>query len=128
MSSYMLNDKDAIDDVNPFVTHDFSLPGGVRQSGEFESFSATIEPTICTSVHTDERSVYCDFGLCSTQESPGVFDKTVHPKRNIDPGFTCPPSKKTSVKVGVAKNKRLPLFGMFLIVLFILLILLYSGR
>jgi hypothetical protein len=124
----MLNDKDAIDDVNPFVTHDFSLPGGVRQSGEFESFSATIEPTICTSVHTDERSVYCDFGLCSTQESPEVFDRTVHPRRNIDSGFTCPPSKKTSVKVGVAKNKRRPLFGMFLIVLFILLILLYSGR
>jgi hypothetical protein len=123
----MLNDNDAIDDVNPFVTHDFSLPGGVRQSGEFESFSATIEPTTCTSVHTDDRSVYCDFGLCSTQESPEVFDRTVHPRRNIDPGFTCHPSK-TSVKVGVAKNKRLPLFGMFLIVLFILLILLYSGR
>ena len=35
----MLNDEDAINDVNPFVTHDFSLPGGVRQTGDFEDFS-----------------------------------------------------------------------------------------
>ena len=35
----MLNDEDAINDVNPFVSHDFSLPGGVRQTGNFEDFT-----------------------------------------------------------------------------------------
>ena len=30
MSKIMLNDEDAINDVNPFVKHDFSLPGSVR--------------------------------------------------------------------------------------------------
>jgi hypothetical protein len=39
MSKYMLNDEDAINDVNPFVSHDFSLPGGVRQTGNFEDFT-----------------------------------------------------------------------------------------
>jgi hypothetical protein len=38
MSEYMLNDDDAINDVNPFVTHDFSLPGGVRETGDFADF------------------------------------------------------------------------------------------
>ena len=36
----MLNDQAAIDDINPFVQHDFSLPGGVRQTGNFEDFQA----------------------------------------------------------------------------------------
>ena len=34
----MLNDAAAIDDINPFVLHDFSLPGGVRQTGDFQDF------------------------------------------------------------------------------------------
>jgi len=38
MSEFMLNDEDAINDVNPFVQRDFSLPGGVRQTGNFEDF------------------------------------------------------------------------------------------
>jgi len=38
MSKHMLNDEDAINDVNPFVTYDFSLPGGVRQTGNFSDF------------------------------------------------------------------------------------------
>ena len=38
MSEFMLSDQDTIDDVNPFVSRDFSLPGGVRQTGDFEDF------------------------------------------------------------------------------------------
>jgi hypothetical protein len=30
MSKFMLNDEDAINDVNPHVTQDFSPPGSVR--------------------------------------------------------------------------------------------------
>jgi hypothetical protein len=50
MSSYMLNDEDAINDVNPFVTHDFSLPGGVRQMNEFENFSELADYYECARV------------------------------------------------------------------------------
>jgi len=35
----MLTDEEAIDKVNPFVTHDFSLPGSVRQSGGYDDFT-----------------------------------------------------------------------------------------
>ena len=41
MSKIMLNDEDAINDVNPFVKHDFSLPGSVRQTGGFDNFTKT---------------------------------------------------------------------------------------
>ena len=92
MSSYMLNDEDAINDVNPFVTHDFSLPGGMRQTGEFENFSE-LKKTVCKPVSVDDRSVFCDFGLCNDQLKPVVRDIIIQPKRNIDTGFTCPSKK-----------------------------------
>ena len=123
MSSYTLNDEDAINDVNPFVTHDFSLPGGMRQTGEFENFSE-LKKTVCKPVSVDDRSVFCDFGLCNDQLKPVVRDIIIQPKRNIDTGFTCPSKKKKVVK----KEMRIPYFGIFLCVLFILLIVLYSGR
>ena len=44
MSEFMLNDEDAINDVNPFVQRDFSLPGGVRQTGNFEDFQEEADP------------------------------------------------------------------------------------
>ncbi len=126
MSSHMLNDEDAINKVNPFVTHGFSLPGGVRQTGDFEEFSE-LKTGVCSPITEDQKSVFCDFGLCGEQIKPTIGEGTLHPKRNIDTGFTCP-SKKKTVKVGVAKQKRTPYFGVFLILLFILLIVLYSGR
>tara|TARA_R110002074_G_scaffold91123_1_gene199481 strand:- start:645 stop:1004 length:360 start_codon:yes stop_codon:yes gene_type:complete len=119
----MLNDEDAINDVNPFVTHDFSLPGGMRQTGEFGNFSE-LKKTVCKPVSVDDRSVFCDFGLCNDQLKPVVRDIIIQPKRNIDTGFTCPSKKKKVVK----KEMRIPYFGIFLCVLFILLIVLYSGR
>ena len=33
-----LTDEEAIDNVNPFVQHEMSLPGTVRQSGDFNDF------------------------------------------------------------------------------------------
>ena len=62
----MLSDEEAIDNVNPFVMHDFSLPGGVRQTGSFEDFSEMrSEPGI----GEPTRSVYCDYGLCAESTS-----------------------------------------------------------
>src|SRR6056300_1136231 len=61
MSEYMLNDDDAINDVNPFVTHDFSLPGGVRETGDFADF-VEMEKTV--QIPVKEKSVFCSTGLC----------------------------------------------------------------
>ena len=119
MSKFMLNDDDAINDVNPFVARDFSLPGGVRQTGNFEDF-VEVKPKV--SVQVDEKSVFCDTGLCENEKRPFLIDKTVHPKRN----FSCYESKP-KVKVGIS-NKSIPWRWMLMFVLVLILILLFLRR
>ncbi len=87
MSVYMLDDKKLMNDINPFVMCDFSLPGGVRKTGNFQDFSKEIQPV--KNVWTEEKSPYCDFGLCRDEVEPLVLERGVHPRRNIDTGFTC---------------------------------------
>jgi len=126
MSKYMLNDEDAINDVNPFVTHDFSLPGGVRQTGDFEDFSEMrSEPGI----PEQERSVYCDYGLCKESTSECSLSRPLHPRRNIDTGFT--KNDRTFIQkvvVGVAKNPKFSIIGASILLLAILLIVYYIRR
>ena len=123
MSKFMLNDEDVINDVNPFVTHDFSLPGGVRQSGDFDSFS---KPSPVSGIVGADESVYCSYALCETAKGPSTTFSAIHPRRNIDPGFTCGPPK--TVKVGVAKESWIPYGGIAIISASIILVLLYSKR
>ena len=120
MSKFMLNDDDAINDVNPFVTHDFSLPGGVRQTGNFEDFVEVKPKTLPIEV----KSVFCNTGLCADETEPCLIGKKVHPRRNIDYGFTRP---KKEVIVGVS-NKSIPYFWIFLALLILILVLLYVRR
>ncbi|ADQ91516.1 hypothetical protein OlV1_139c [Ostreococcus lucimarinus virus 1] len=126
MSKYMLNDEDAINDVNPFVTHDFSLPGGVRQTGDFEDFSEMrSEPGI----PEQERSVYCDYGLCKESTSECSLSRPLHPRRNIDTGFT--KNDRTFIQkvvVGVAKNPKFSIIGASILLMTILLIVYYIRR
>jgi hypothetical protein len=122
----MLSDEEAIDNVNPFVMHDFSLPGGVRQTGSFEDFSEIrSEPGI----GEPTRSVYCDYGLCAESTSACSLSRPLHPRRNIDVGFT---QNKRSivdrVRVGVANNPTFSIIGAFIIAFFILSILYYARR
>ena len=116
----MLNDEDAINDVNPFVKHDFSLPGSVRQSGGFSDFS---NATISKNMFEASESVYCDFALCETQDKPTNVFGTIHPRRNIDTGVAC---NSGNLKVGVAKHAEIPFFGIILIAMFITLVLSYA--
>jgi hypothetical protein len=113
----MLNDQDAINDVNPFVKHEFSLPGSVRQTGDFDNFSKS--PTGEGIIGADE-SVYCSYALCETAEKPTTVFKNIHPRRNIDTGFNCEEDDK--VKVGVAKEEQIPYFGIFIMTIFIALV------
>jgi len=122
----MLNDEDAINDVNPFVTHDFSLPGGVRQTGDFEDFSEMRnEPGI----PQQERSVYCDYGLCKESTSECSLSRPLHPRRNIDTGFT--KNDRTFIQkvvVGVSNNPKFSIIGASILLLAILLIVYYIRR
>jgi hypothetical protein len=126
MSKYMLNDEDAINDVNPFVSHDFSLPGGVRQTGNFEDFTEMrSEPGI----PEKERSVYCDYGLCAESKGACSLSRPVHPRRNIDTGFTKNDRKFIErVVVGVAKNPKISIVGALICLLAIAMILYYARR
>ena len=123
MSKYMLNDEDAINDVNPFVKPEFSLPGSVRQSGGFDNFSNT---SISQNTFETGESVYCSFASCETQDKPTNVFGTIHPRRNIDTGVACDAS--AHIKVGVAKQVHVPYFGIFLIAMFITLVLSYARR
>ena len=123
----MLNDEDAINDVNPFVSHDFSLPGGVRQTGDFADFSNT---RFEEGMKKIEKSVYCDYGLCKEGEKCSL--SKIHPRRNIDAGFTQENNKLVrtveNVKVGVANNPELPIIGASILLGTILMIAYYSRR
>ena len=121
MSVHMLNDEDAINDVNPFVTHDFSLPGGVRQTGGFEDFQ---EVSPSRGIPAARKSVFCETGLCAQEEKPCLIEKKVHPRRNIDYGFT---RQRPLAIVGVS-NKSIPWGWILVAVLLIVLALLYIRR
>jgi hypothetical protein len=116
----MLDDEDAINDVNPFVSRDFSLPGGVRQTGNFADFQEVPQ-----NVHSfeDEKSVFCNTNACEGEREPCIILKDAHPRRNIDTGFTC---GKRPVKVGVSRKQRMSYIGLFFIIFFIALILVYA--
>ena len=119
MSKFMLNDEDAISDVNPFVLHDFSLPGSVRQTSNFDDFEEVL-PSV--GLPDKEKSVYCDYGLCAEEDKPCRMNKLVQPDRNIDYGFTR--DEEVKVKVGVS-NKSIPWRMILLALLIIVLALLY---
>lgn len=126
MSKYMLSDEDTINDVNPFVLRDFSLPGGVRQTGSFEDFTEMrTEPGI----QEPTRSVYCDYGLCAESTQDCSLSRPLYPQRNIDVGYT--KNDRTfvqKIKVGIAENPRFSFIGASILAFFILAILYYSTR
>ena len=126
MSACMLNDDDTINDINPFVSRDFSLPGGVRQTGNYDDFTELrSEPGI----PNKDKSVYCDFGLCSESTSACSLSRPLHPRRNIDTGFT--KNDRTFIQkavVGVANNPKFSLIGGLICFLTIAVILYYITR
>lgn len=122
----MLNDEDAINDVNPFVFHDFSLPGGVRQTDDFEDFSEIKQEQ---GISPQEYSVYCDYGLCKKSSSVCSLSRPLHPRRNIDVGFT--KNDRTFVQkaiVGVSNNPEMSIIGASIIMVTIITILYHLRR
>jgi hypothetical protein len=81
----MLKDEDAIDDINPFVSREFSLPGGVGQTGDFADFSVTRDEP---GIPEPTRSVFCDYSLCKEGADECPLSRPLHPRRNIDTGLS----------------------------------------
>ncbi len=125
MSAYMLDDDVLMDAINPFVMYDVSLPGGVRKTGNFADFKEVQKQK---NLWTPVKSPYCDFGLCRDEIEPLILERGVHPRRNIDTGFTCLPKTKTGGTTGVRADVNVSGTMMILILLFIVLALLFSRR
>jgi hypothetical protein len=108
----MLNDQDAIDDVNPFVTHDFSLPGGTRQTSNFDDFVEEMPNAKASSPD------FCNDDLSD-----------LHPRRNIDCEKPMSESE-TKVVVGISnKTDNVSVIGYVLCATIVVyLILLYARR
>lgn len=109
MSTYMLSDQDTIDDINPFVVRDFSLPGGVRQTPDFADHAKDVHGK--KDIEYKRLSPICDVAKTSgdktvdfcTDKGCPMPPKTLHPRRNIDYGFTRDVRRKAAA---VAENDR----------------------
>lgn len=109
----MLDDEDAMNDVNPFVLRDFSLPGSVRQTGRFSDFQE-VPPSV--GLPDKEKSVYCSYGLCADEQKPCRIHGPLQPRRNIDRGFTTG-ERKEKVRVGVSSHESTCWYVMLLLIL-----------
>jgi hypothetical protein len=118
MSEFMLNDEDAINDVNPFVQRDFSLPGGVRQTGNFEDFQ---EVPKNGGIPPVGKSIFCTVGLCAAEKQPCRINRNVQPRRNIDYGLGC--GREREPVKAVASNTAIQLTIVSILIALILLIL-----
>jgi hypothetical protein len=132
MSRYMLCDDATINDVNPFVVHDFSLPGGVRQTPEFADHTRDVGgkkggiayeklSPICDVAATmgDRTTDFCTGG----REPPCPLGRAVHPRRNIDYGFTRTATKKPSIGTQSPQTNTSPTTIPAFIVLLVLVVL-----
>lgn len=120
MSEFMLNDEDAINDVNPFVQRDFSLPGGVRQTGNFEDFQ---EVPKSGGIPPVGKSIFCTVGLCAVEKQPCRINRNVQPRRNIDYGLGCGREREPVKAVASNKNTAIQLIIASILIALILLIL-----
>lgn len=91
MSKFMLSDSNAINDFNPFVMGDFSLPG--TWSDPYD-YSRTLGlPSPSDKDHIPEPSPICEFGVTSAIGSflrGGSFCDTPYKK---PPTVSCPMSR-----------------------------------
>ena len=94
MSKYMLDDSNTINDFNPYVMGDFSLPGASRKPHDFDTHPL---PAMEIDFPVDEQSPLCDYGItagdntidmCRRPKSNCSLSRPLIPGRNIDKGFT----------------------------------------
>ena len=91
----MLDDNNTINDFNPFVQRDISLPGARRKPQEFDIHP--LPRQISDDPFESKRSVMCDYGItvgsktidmCRPKKSDCPLSRPLIPGRNIDTGFT----------------------------------------
>jgi len=143
MSDFMLDDKHSMDKLNPFVVHEFSLPGGIRQTDRTEIREYFTKDAITRKrpsdkeqklldkigvheIHKTEKSPFCDTNLCEKQSKQNVMNTVIHPRRNIDYGVSC--KKRPNVVSVGAKKVVVPDSVRISVVLLIILMLVVALR
>ena len=122
MSSLMLDDKNTMDDMNPFV--DF-MPGSSRQPHAFGEYTEPVdEPE-----EESYKSPACDV-VSKNVGRPGYssekcdLSRPLLPGRNIDKGFTNFESRfdiKKAVKAGTNNNFIMNLISLLCLILLIVM-------
>ena len=124
MSKFMLDNDDTINDINPFVVRDFSLPGGVRQTSMFADKSL-VKEEVGLDIQ-EEESPICSVGItagdktidmCRPASSSCNDTRPLYPKRNIDYGFT----RDTTPRSRVGGNPRSRVWIIVVIALILLI-------
>lgn len=120
MSVYMLDDDMAINQMNPYVTKDFSLPGTVRRNERSAAYPKAEEPLAQFEI---EESPFYSRGMTTTdltkKEPLCPMSRPFYPERNIDTGFTRP----QKVLVEKVNQRRIPLWVLPLAILIVLILL-----
>lgn len=122
MSELMLDDEKTINDINPFV---LDPPGSSRKPND------VVKPIIIkeeSMFDNNEGSPICDYAvannlsMCEPSVKNCPLNRPLHPKRNIDAGFTQDLIKtKTTVKKDTKTNYAYVMMIIFLLILIIFL-------
>lgn len=128
----MIIDSNAINDFNPFVVGDMSLPGTSNNPYEYDrgSVANTIVP------QSPSPSPACHIAMTAGDKSIDWCmgrkmcnrDRPLYPMRNIDPGFTCYGVEPVVEVVGVDNSINLFTVLVALAIIFIVFTIMKGGK
>ena len=128
MSKDMLSDNNTINDFNPYVMGDFSLPGASRKPQEFDRHPLPVQEK---EIVLNEESPICSYGItagdhtvdmCRPSKPNCPLSRPFYPGRSIDRGFTVSQVVKQVKEVAKSIEKTGKTIPMLLIIFLILLI------
>lgn len=121
MSVLMLDDENTINDINPFV---LDPPGSSRKPNDIVNPIIIKEESMFDNI---EGSPICDYAvannlsMCEPTEKNCPLNRPLHPKRNIDVGFT----NQFKPKKITVKNHVKPKYTYILMILFLLSLIIF---
>jgi len=130
MSKHMISDQNTINDINPFVLIDFSLPGSAGKPYQFSKYQKPIE-----TVEKEEPSVACRLhrkvggaNFCEDPQANCPMSRLVLPERVIqyEDGSVntdlCADNGSIAKKEQEEKDRRRFINRLLLVLLFIVLV------
>ena len=127
MSEYMLDDYNLINDINPFVVKDFSLPGTSSDPYNFSPYKEPVEEEAqwdapykspgCSMIALGDKTV----SFCNPGEPNCPMSRPLEPQQNFEPGMWTYYPKKKVVKEGGGWDINWVLIALVVFFVFILL-------